>query len=555
MSNFIHLCENHMDEILFGWEKNIMNRKYVGQQRRIIEEPLTTIRNVLIALGYFIDNERDTYLNPSDKSKKMIKDLVLHIVQKHSLRGAKVHEIQDRINLLKYSILEVVSRAKIIEQARQKYITIFFDYVINQLTDISMKKFQQAFETLARPILNLDSYDMLCNEILVKTSSLLQQDYCSLVTNHRNTEVVTISDYTREIYTEATHPIHWDLINKVKEEKITYIKIVEEKNRLRDYSQISCPIEVNDKVVGVLSLHFRYAHSFDIDEQKMLEILCRQGAVSIHTLKLYKEVSLAYQNSKYVNDELRLTKSRLEESNKKLMELDRLKSMFFANISHELKTPLNTIIGFSELLVSNLENSISGQDLSDLNNIHSSGKYLLKLINDILDLSKIESGKIDLEQEEIDLYEIVLNGVMTLRSLIGDKNINISYDYDGKIPKIIGDEIRIQQILYNIIGNAAKFTNKGSITITARSDLQNERVVFAIKDTGIGIKEKDYDKVFDRFTQISNKQSSIETKGSGLGMTITKELITRIGGEIWFESKYEEGSIFYFTLPFNKQNK
>lgn len=542
-----------MDDIFFGWEKNMIDREYIEQQNRIIEAPLATIKNVLIALGYFIDNEKETYLNPSDKCKSMINDLALHIIQKHSLRGSKVHHIQDRINLLKYSVMDIINKAKILEEYDFKYVNAFFDHVINQFTDIAMKNFQKAFETLAKPILNLDEFDELCEEILSKTSSLLSQDYCSLVTFFKDTHNTRISDYTGEAYTELMHPIDWDLIEKVRKEKITYMKTVNKKDKLQDWAQISGPIEISNNVVGVISLHFRYAHQFDYDEQKMLEILCRQASVSIHTLKLYKKVSYAYQNSKFVNEELRLTKNRLEESNKKLMELDRLKSMFIANMSHELKTPLNTIIGFSELLISSLEDSISLQNLNDLHNIHLSGKYLLRIINDILDLSKIEAGKIDFEKEEIDIYELILNGAMTLRSLIADKNIEIKYNIESNIPRIIGDEIRIQQILYNIIGNAAKFTSEGSIIISARADFENQRVVFSIEDTGIGIKKEDQDKVFERFVQIDNKQINIEEKGSGLGMTITKELINKMGGEIWFKSKYKKGTTFYFSLPFNKQ--
>ena len=261
--------------------------------------------------------------------------------------------------------MEVINKVKILEEYELKYVAAFFDHVINQFTDIAMKNFQTAFETLAKPILNLNSYDELCEEIVSKACSLLAQDYCSLVTFYKDTHNVRISDYTGELYTEQMHPIDWDLIHKVRKEKITYMKTVRKKDRLQDWAQISGPIEINNRVVGVISLHFRYAHQFDYDEQKMLEIICRQAAVSIHTLKLYKKVSYAYQNSKFVNEELRLTKSRLEESNKNLLELDRLKSMFIANISHELKTPLNTIIGFSELLISGLEDKVSEQNMKD----------------------------------------------------------------------------------------------------------------------------------------------------------------------------------------------
>ena len=105
-----------MDDIFFGWEKNMIDREYIEQQNRIIEAPLAPIKNVLIALGYFIDNEKETYLNPSDKCKSMINDLALHIIQKHSLRGSKVHHIQDRINLLKYSVMDIINKAKILEE-------------------------------------------------------------------------------------------------------------------------------------------------------------------------------------------------------------------------------------------------------------------------------------------------------------------------------------------------------------------------------------------------------------------------------------------------------
>lgn len=245
--------------------------------------------------------------------------------------------------------------------------------------------------------------------------------------------------------------------------------------------------------------------------------------------------------------ELRDTNEKLIESNIRIKEADRLKSEFMANMSHELRTPLNAIIGFSELLMDGIDGEINDLQRTDLTHIHGSGVHLLDIINDILDLSKIEAGKMDLVKEQVDLTGIIGGVVSVTRTLLKGKNIKMSVRVDDEIPTIVADSKRLKQIILNLLSNAAKFTEEGEIVVKAER-AGTESVLISVKDTGMGIKEEDIPKVFEKFRQID--MSSTRNKGgTGLGMAITTRLVEMHGGSIWLESKFGVGTTFFVKLP------
>ncbi len=228
---------------------------------------------------------------------------------------------------------------------------------------------------------------------------------------------------------------------------------------------------------------------------------------------------------------------------------NRTKSEFLANMSHELRTPLNSIIGFSELLHEQAYGELSEKQLRAVGNISKSGNHLLHLINDILDLSKVEAGKLELNYKDFDLATR-LKTIQNLLSPIADrKNIRIEIDMDSKLNNIRADEDRFIQIMYNLVDNAIKFSYDNNIVKIGARKKEN-MVEITVKDTGIGIKAEDHIKIFKPFSQV-DLFSSKRSKGTGLGLSLVKQIVNLHGGYVWFRSSPEEGSTFAFTIPIN----
>ncbi|MDY0038905.1 MAG: response regulator [Desulforhabdus sp.] len=251
--------------------------------------------------------------------------------------------------------------------------------------------------------------------------------------------------------------------------------------------------------------------------------------------------------------------SLLEKANRELRKLDQLKSTFLANMSHELRTPMNAIIGYTDLLIDGVDGPVNEEQAKSLKKIASNSRYLLQLINDILDISKIESGKIQLSPKELDLRWVIESAAETFEPLLKQKRLALSYDVDESVSLVYGDEDAVRQILVNLLSNAVKFTSEGGITITAKISNRGvepgEPPIFAevcVEDTGIGIEEKDLGTVFDKFVQV-DLTTVRQHEGTGLGLSIARGLVALHKGMIWAQSTYGEGSRFYFTIPLSKE--
>lgn len=250
--------------------------------------------------------------------------------------------------------------------------------------------------------------------------------------------------------------------------------------------------------------------------------------------------------------ELEKMNRELQEANRRILEADQLKSEFLANMSHELRTPLNSIIGFSRVLLKGIDGPLTYLQRTDITSIHESGKHLLEIINDLLDLSKIEAKKMALNKEDVNIYEVLDNILSTYSILAKEKNLDLIVDLDEALPTVFGDHTRIRQIILNVLSNAIKFTEQGSVTLKVKN--RGTELFFSVKDTGIGIKEEDAPKVFEKFRQV-NGSAARKAGGTGLGMPIAKEFVEMHGGQIWFESVLGKGTTFYFTLPVKKDTK
>lgn len=237
---------------------------------------------------------------------------------------------------------------------------------------------------------------------------------------------------------------------------------------------------------------------------------------------------------------------QLEGAAAQLRESDRLKSQLIANMSHELRTPLNSIIGFSGVMLKEIDGHLSETQREDMEAIHMSGKHLLGLITDILDISRIWAGKMDLALSDVDVPKMVNDAMTIAAPLIDDKPIKLVQALDPDLPAIRADKTRVRQVLLNLLTNAIKYTARGHIIVSASRD--QDSVVISVADTGIGIPPEHRETIFEEFCRVDNS-STRKVSGLGLGLAISRQLVELQGGQIWVESEVEVGSTFYFSLP------
>lgn len=278
-------------------------------------------------------------------------------------------------------------------------------------------------------------------------------------------------------------------------------------------------------------------------------------SVASTSKKLEEEVS---RKTALLNERTKLL-TLLERANKELRELDKLKSTFLANMSHELRTPMNAIIGYTDLLIDGVDGTINEDQEKSLRKVATNARNLLQLINDVLDISKIEAGKMKLSPKELDLKRLVDSALPTFEPQLKLKGLTLSEDIPDGMPLVYGDEDRIREVFTNLLSNAIKFTNKGGIRITARLSERGVKpgdpplfMEICVEDTGIGIKEEDIGKIFDKFVQ-ADLTTIRQYEGTGLGLSIARGLVSLHKGVIWVTSKVGEGSRFCFTLPLKKE--
>ena len=237
----------------------------------------------------------------------------------------------------------------------------------------------------------------------------------------------------------------------------------------------------------------------------------------------------------------------LMEKTSQLEKASNAKSEFLASMSHELRTPLNAVIGFSELMLDGIPGDINDEQRQCLSDVLNSGQHLLNLVNDVLDIAKVEARRVDLKLENLNLPDVINDVLRTVKPILAVDRHRMKVNIKDGLPQVRADEHRLRQIFFNLLGNAIKFTPPGgaiSIEVSRADDWCHISVV----DNGIGIKKEDRERVFEAFTQADTLPGK-EKGGTGLGLALARELVEMCGGRIWVESKYRKGSRFTFTLP------
>jgi GAF domain-containing protein len=290
-------------------------------------------------------------------------------------------------------------------------------------------------------------------------------------------------------------------------------------------SLLAVPLLREDNLLGALAVNRRSPGDFAPEVIALLKTFATQSALAIQNARLYRE---------------------LEDKSRELEAASHHKSEFLANMSHELRTPLNAIIGFSEVLYERMFGEINEKQAEYVGDILESGRHLLSLINDILDLSKIEAGRMELELSDFDLPGTIENALVLVRERATRRGITLGCTVDERLKSIRADERKVKQVLLNLLSNALKFTPEDG-KIDVRAAVNDGQAEVSVTDTGIGIAPEDQAAVFEEFRQVGMTSKKVE--GTGLGLAISRKFIELHGGKIWVESQVGSGSTFIFTLP------
>jgi signal transduction histidine kinase len=343
-------------------------------------------------------------------------------------------------------------------------------------------------------------------------------------------------------------------------------------------SALCVPLKIREKTIGVIQvLNGPNDRSFDQDDLNLLSAIGAHAATSIENARLYTQVKSHAEGLECKVEErtreVEAANTRLQKALVDAEEASRHKSTFLANVSHELRTPLNTIIGFSEVLRDQHFGPLTDKQARHVQNIHNAGHHLLQIIDDLLDLSKVEVGRVELHRKPVRMDDLIAEAVAMIRDQAGKNNLVVESVPGEPLPPLYVDPSRVRQILTNLLSNAVKFTPPGGrITVAARlvhgsqftvhsgkaelrepstvnCELDGDFVEIAVQDTGIGIRPEDQPKLFQPFVRLEASLGA-QCEGTGLGLVITRRLVEMHGGRIWVESEGEgRGSTFTFTLP------
>ncbi|MEN8154435.1 MAG: ATP-binding protein [Acidobacteriota bacterium] len=405
---------------------------------------------------------------------------------------------------------------------------------------------------------------------------------------------ILFAKYNKEGYSEFSYPFYENAITKTKSEfmiiakqikdsgellgtlflriDITYKWVIIKKNIIvaafllfvgmivAFFLSMNTQKRISEPILKLVEVAKNVTVSGDFSTRVHNESTDEIGVLYKGFNKLMGRLQLQERKRDEFENELKKHKERLEEiveartaelekARDQAEEADKLKSAFLASMSHELRTPLNSIIGFTGIILQKLSGPLNSEQEKQLNMVKNSSHHLLSLINDVLDISKIESGRLKVDREDFDLGKLINNTIIELKPLAAKKGLYLNINIDNSIGKINSDPRRVKQIIINLVNNAIKFTEEGGVTINCR--VENKKIVIDVCDSGIGIKKGDIKYLFETFRQLDGGLSRIK-EGTGLGLAISRRLAQLLNGGITVKSKFGSGSTFTVFFPTSK---
>jgi signal transduction histidine kinase len=280
---------------------------------------------------------------------------------------------------------------------------------------------------------------------------------------------------------------------------------------------LGVPMLDGERVLGVIVLWREQVAPFDERTVELVTTFAAQGVIAIQNVQTARELELASGH----------------------------KSAFLASMSHELRTPLNAVIGFSDVLLEGLFGGLNERQGAYVRDIRDSGHHLLELINEILDLSKVEAGRMELEPSPVWVPALLEGGLALVRERAARQAQTLVLHVDGSVGEVWADEVKLKQVVVNLLTNAVKFTPSGG-AVDVRAWLEGEEVLVTVRDTGVGVAPEDQERIFEAFQRGDRR---VSTEGTGLGLTLSKRFVELHGGRIWVESTVDVGSTFGFAIP------
>ena len=417
----------------------------------------------------------------------------------------------------------------------------------------SEKRAQQlsVLNTIGEAVNQTLHLDMVLNTAINRLTEALKFDaswICMLDTAaetlylkaHKGIDAETVRALDREelssgvsgmIFRSGERLVFEDSHNEITDEELNPQRAIA---NLSFASTAGFPIKAKDKVIGVLHLASKAKHQFALDELKLIESIAQEIGVAADNARLFEQVHSKTEELSRINNEL-------DQAN-------RAKSEFISAMSHELRTPLNVIMGNAELTGDGFWGAINDEQKKSMEKIRHHSRFLLKLVNDVLALSRLDAKKMSLELSTVDIDEVVAHVQSHVEQLNRSKRLEVNWDVDHDLPEITTDETKLEEILQNLIGNAFKFTPRGEIKLRVKNLPDKRCVEFCVADSGIGIEPRDMERIFNAFEQIREAHTG-EFNGVGLGLSIVKNYLDLMKGDIRVDSRPGEGSTFTFRVP------
>ena len=474
--------------------------------------------------------------------------LVYYIMLKHD----QLKRIRQTMAKLKQSFNDLDEQAKLIVKT---------DLELNRTQEELDKRLDglEALQKISKTIsTTLDE-----TEIFERLTQALQSELHfekSLIATF-NTDKTLVPNVVQNYSAEATNEIILSLVNNQSiasslHDGRTFSSInasPQRKNAIQALFDVEhfviSPIFIQNEIDGIIFVGNK-SNTMPVTEgdEEIISIIANQIGQALENARLFEQV---YSSSRVLESKVHERTHQLEEANMELKEISKKKSDFISAVSHELRTPLTSIKGYASILIAGKLGDIPEQVKARLSKINTHSDNLVNLINNLLDISRIESGRIEMNIKPCEILKIIENVYDLLTPQIGQKNIECVIDVDKNIPEIEMDSNQVERIFINLVGNAIKFTPEQG-TITIKAALQNNQTIeCTVSDTGIGISQEDIAKLFDEFYRVDNKINE-SVKGTGLGLPLAKKIVEAHHGRMWITSVVGQGTTFHFTLPFTQ---